>query len=112
MDAEFIGDTWFHTVQKGLRPTIFAPLFEGAINFGAGTGFLGYADWGNAQRDSFETVDLRAGIRGENWSVVGFVRNLTDEEYLEEVIPAVEFGGAFDHPGAERRYGVELSYRF
>ena len=105
------GDTWFHTVQKGVRPTVFAPLFEGSI-FGAVSGPLGFADYGNAQRDSFENVDVRAGIRSASWSVIAFARNVTDEDYLEEVIPAVEFGGAFDHPGAERRYGLELSYRF
>ncbi len=111
MDAQFVGDTWFHTVQEGVRPTVFAPLFEGSI-FGAGSGPLGYADYGNAQRDSFETVDVRAGVRAENWSIVGFARNVTDEEYLEEVIPAPEFGGTFDHPGAQNRYGLELSYQF
>jgi len=111
VDAQFIGDTWFHTVQKGVRPTVFAPLFVDSI-FGPESGPLGFADFGNAQRDSYETVDVRAGIRAENWSVVAFARNVTDEEYLEEVIPATEFGGAFDHPGAERRYGLELSYRF
>ncbi len=65
-----------------------------------------------SRRFSFENVDVRAGIRSENWSVIAFARNVTDEDYLEEVIPAIEFGGAFDHPGAERRYGLELSYRF
>ena len=37
---------------------------------------------------------------------------LTDENYSEEVIPAPEFGGTFDHPGSQRRYGVELSLDF
>ena len=58
------------------------------------------------------TIDIRAGIQGDNWAVIGFARNITDEKYLEEVIPAPEFGGTFDHPGARRRYGVEVSYRF
>ena len=40
------------------------------------------------------------------------IRNLTDEEYLEEVITAPEFGGSFIHPGSLRRAGVELAYRF
>ncbi|MFP6814141.1 MAG: hypothetical protein VB949_00505 [Pseudomonadales bacterium] len=58
------------------------------------------------------TIDIRACIQGDNWAVIGFARNITDEKYLEEVIPAPEFGGTFDHPGARRRYGVEVSYRF
>jgi iron complex outermembrane receptor protein len=110
IDAQFIGETWFHTVQTGQRPTIFMPLFE--LGFGAGAGALGIADFSNAQRDSYFTVDLRAGVEGERWSVTAFASNLTDEKYLEEVIPAPEFGGSFDHPNARRRIGVEVGYRF
>lgn len=112
VDAQFVGDTWFHTVQKGVRPTIFSPLFEALSFFGPGSGPLGFANYENTQRDSYYTVDLRAGVQGENWSVTGFARNLTDEEYLEEVIPAPEFGGSFDHPAARARYGLEVSYSF
>ena len=36
-----------------------------------------------------------------------FVSNLTEKEYLEEVIPASEFGGSFDHPNSRRRAGVD-----
>lgn len=112
VDAQFVGETWFHTVQKGVRPTIFSPLFEALSFFGPGSGPLGFANYENTQRDSYYTVDLRAGVQGENWSVTGFARNLTDEEYLEEVIPAPEFGGSFDHPAARARYGLEVSYSF
>ena len=38
--------------------------------------------------------------------------NLTDEDYLEEIIPAPEFGGSFIHDSAGRISGVDLSYRF
>jgi iron complex outermembrane receptor protein len=110
VDAQFIGETWFHTVQTGLRPTIFMPLIE--LAFGPGAGGLGVADYSNAQRDSYFTVDVRAGLEGEHWSVVAFASNVTDEKYLEEVIPAPEFGGTFDHPNARRRIGVEVGFRF
>jgi len=110
VDAQFIGKTWFHTVQEGVRPTIFMPLFE--LGFGEGAGALGIADFSNARRDAYATVDVRVGIQGESWTVTGFVSNLTDEDYLEEVIPAPEFGGSFNHPGSRRRYGVEVSFRF
>ncbi len=110
IDAQFIGETWFHTVQAGQRPTIFMPLFE--IGFGPGAGALGTADYTNAQRDAYFTVDMRVGIESERWSVTAFASNLTDEKYLEEVIPAPEFGGTFDHPNARRRVGVEVGYRF
>lgn len=110
VDAQFIGETWFHTVQTGQRPTIFMPLFE--LGFGAGAGALGTADFSNAQRDSYFTVDVRAGLDGERWSIAAFASNVTDEKYLEEVIPAPEFGGTFDHPNARRRIGVEVGFRF
>jgi len=110
VDAQFIGETWFHTVQEGLRPTIFMPLFE--MGFGAGAGALGTAEYSVAQRDAYATVNLRAGLQGENWSVTAFASNLTDEKYLEEVIPAPEFGGSFDHPNARRRVGVEVGFSF
>ena len=111
VDAQFIGETWFHTVQTGLRPTIFMPLFEISL-FGPGAGGLGVADYSNAQRDSYFTVDVRAGLEGERWSVAAFASNVTDEKYLEEVIPAPEFGGTFDHPNARRRIGVEVGFSF
>jgi iron complex outermembrane receptor protein len=109
-DARFVGKTWFHTVQGGQRPTIFMPLFE--LGFGAGAGGLGIADFEVARRDEFAIVDLRLGVGGKRWSLIGFVANLTDKQYLEEVIPAPEFGGNFDHPGAERRFGAEFNIRY
>ena len=86
------------------------PLFE--LGFGEGAGALGIAEFSNARRDEYTTVDLRIGIRGDNWALTVFGANLTDEKHLEEVIPAPEFGGSFDHPGSQRRYGVELSLDF
>jgi len=55
---------------------------------------------------------LRVGIETEHWSIIGFARNLTNKAYLEEIIPAPEFGGSFIHPGSLRTYGVELIGRF
>lgn len=96
LDWRRTGPTWFHTIQNNRRPTIF--------------GFAG--DYSLTDRDAFDTVNLRLGIESEQWSLVAFARNLFDEEYLEEIIPAPEFGGTFDHPAARRAYGVEASYRF
>ncbi len=112
IDARFVGKTWFHTVQEGLRPTIFMPLFELGDVFGPGFGDLGIAEYSVSRRDAFATVELRVGVQADNWTLTGFVTNLTNEKYVEEVIPAPEFGGSFDHPGSQRRYGVELEYRF
>ena len=110
VDAQFIGATWFHTVQEGQRPTIFQPLFE--LGFGAGAGALGIADFSNARRNKYHTVDVRLGVSGEGWALTAFASNITNQKYLEEVIPAPEFGGSFDHPGAQSRYGVEVSFDF
>ena len=110
VDAQWVGETWFHTVQVGERPTIFMPLFE--LGFGAGAGALGTAEYSNARRDEYATVNLRVGLAGEKWTLTAFVFNLTDEKYLEEVIPAPEFGGVFNHPGSQRRAGLEVSFRF
>jgi iron complex outermembrane receptor protein len=110
LNGRWTGETWFHTVQTGQRPTIFMPLFE--LGFGPGTGGLGIAEYSVARRDSFGLIDMRVGFGNENWTVTAFATNITDERYLEEVIPAPEFGGNFNHPGTERRLGLELSYRY
>ena len=115
IDAQFVGETWFHTVQEGQRPTIFMPLFEDGFiiqGFGAGGGPNGTADYSVARRDTYSTVNLRLGLEGENWTITAFALNLSDEKYLEEVIPAPEFGGSFDHPNARRRVGVEVGFSF
>ena len=110
LDAQRIGKTWFHSIQEGQRATIFQPLFESG--FGSGAGTQGRADYSNARRDSYTKANLRIGISGQHWSIAGFVHNLTDEKYLEEVIPAPEFGGSFDHPGTLRRAGLEVGFNF
>lgn len=109
-DAQVIGPTWFHTVQGGDRATIFNPLFE--LGFGAGAGGLGTGNFATAQRDSYLTLDVRAGFQNDHWSLMAFASNLTNENYLEEVIPAPEFGGSFLAPGSQRRVGVEAALKF
>ena len=110
IDAKFARIHLGLLFQEGQRPTIFQPLFE--LGIGPGAGALGIAEYSVALRDSYYTVDLRTGFEGKTWSVTAFVSNLTDEKYVEEVIPAPEFGGTFDHPNARRRYGLEVGFRF
>lgn len=114
-DGQWVGPTWFHTVQGGDRATIFNPLFEignPAVGFGPGSGGLGVGNFANARRAEYFTLNLRAGLVSDNWSVTAFVDNATDEDYVEEVIPAPEFGGSFNFPGSKRRAGLEFSYKF
>lgn len=109
-DWRLTGPTWFHTVQNQTEPTLFSALLP--ISALGLPGFVGDAKFDRARRDSFSVVDLRAGIQGKSWKIVAFADNLLDKKYLAEVIPAIEFGGAFISPGARRRYGVEIGYKF
>ena len=107
-DAQVTGPTNFQTVQGGDQATIFNPLFQAGAGFGA----LGTANFSDAERDTFFTIDLRATLQADRWAFSVFADNVTDETILEEVIPAIEFGGNFVAPGAQRRIGAEASYKF
>jgi iron complex outermembrane receptor protein len=104
VDFQHVGDMWFHTLQGEATPTIW-DAFEG------GGGFI-TQDFSKAKRDAYDTVNLRIGFEAERWSATVWGRNITDEEYLEEVIPAAEFGGSFIHPAATATYGADFTYRF
>jgi iron complex outermembrane recepter protein len=60
-------------------------------------------------RDPLDLLDVRAGIRGgERWELTGWVKNLTDEDWIaEEANP-----NGIVYYGKPRQYGVELTYRF
>jgi len=110
VDWRLTGPTWFHTVQDQVKPTLFSGLLP--ISALMAPAFVGDANFDRSRRDSFSVVDLRAGIQGKRWKIVGFADNVLNKKYLSEVIPAIEFGGAFISPGARRRYGVEIGYKF
>lgn len=95
-DYRLTGPTWFHTVQDNTVPTQFG--FD--------------ANFNNSQRDSYGILNLRAGVQFDQFSVTAFATNLTDNNFLGEVIPAPEFGGSFVAPGAPRAYGLELRAKF
>ena len=104
LEYSYKGDVWYHTVQDDVVP---ATLFGGPpANFGQTGG------QGGTMVNGYGLTNLRVGLRGDTWSVTAFARNLTDEEFVAEVIAAPEFGGAFVAPGTQRRAGVEVSYRF
>ena len=96
-DVSAVGETWFHVVQDQQRAT----LFEGAAS-----------DFTPTRRDSYTVLNVRAGVENDWLSAVVFAKNATEEVYLEEVIPAPEFGGTFIHPADLRRVGLELTARF
>ncbi|HKS54167.1 MAG TPA: TonB-dependent receptor [Steroidobacteraceae bacterium] len=96
LDASFTGETWFSAVQDDSVVTEF--------------GVPG--DYSKTSRDPFTVLNARLGISAEKWEVTAWARNLTDEEYLAEVIPAPEFGGTFSHEAPGRAIGLDLKYSF
>ena len=101
-DWQYVGETWFHTLQGEQTPTIWQEFF--------GPGLL--QDFTNSERDAYDTLNLRMGVEAESWTLTAWGRNVTDERYLEEIIPAPEFGGSFNHQSAGASYGLDLSYNF
>jgi iron complex outermembrane recepter protein len=109
-DYRITGPTWFHTVQDQTRATIFSQLLP--ISALALPGFVGNANYSVAKRDAFGVLNLRFGLEGENWNLTAFADNMLDRKYINEAIPAIEFGGSFISPGARRLIGVEVGYKF
>ena len=109
LDWQYVGETYFHSLQGEQTPTIWD--FFGTLGGGVPAG-PHPVDFTNATRDAYDTLNLRISLDSENWTVALWSKNLTDETYLQEVIPTPEFGGSFLHPSALRSYGVDFSYRF
>jgi iron complex outermembrane recepter protein len=91
-----VGPTWFHVIQGQDNPTLF--------------GVPG--NYTNSERDKYSTIDARVAMANDHWTVALVAKNLGDEKFLQEVIPAPEFGGDFIHPGSERRLSFEVGYKF
>ncbi|MBB6124876.1 TonB-dependent receptor [Sphingobium subterraneum] len=95
-DARMVGPTPFHTVQDNTVPTIFALP----------------ANYKNSTRATYTTVNVRAGIETDHWSLSAYATNLFNQRSIEEAVVAPEFGGDFVAPSPLRRYGVEASFKF
>ena len=109
-DYRLTGPTWFHSVQNQEKPTLFSGLLPiSALQLPA---FVGNARYDVTRRKAFGIVNLRAGLEGSNWAVAVFANNLLDKKWLNEVIPAIEFGGSFISPGQRRVIGGEVSFKF
>jgi len=109
-DYRITGPTWFHSFQDQEAPTLFSGLLP--ISALALPDFVGNANYGVAKREAFGVLNLRAGIETDNLSIAIFANNALNRKYLNEVIPAIEFGGSFISPGARRLVGVEAGFRF
>jgi iron complex outermembrane receptor protein len=102
LDVRGTGPTWFSDVQKQSEPTVFEATF----------GALGLGNYAKTERDAFATVNLHVGLERENWTFTVYGTNILNKQYLSEVIPAPEFGGAFVSPAQGSRFGATLGYRF
>jgi iron complex outermembrane receptor protein len=100
LDASFVGETWFHPVQAERLPNLFT-----AFGFGQG-------EFSKMKRAPYSVLNLRVSLQGERWRVTAWGRNLADEEYLAEIIPAPEFGGSFIHDAPGDSYGLDVEFRF
>jgi iron complex outermembrane recepter protein len=109
-DYRITGPTWFHSFQNQTSPTLFSGLLPGSAL--ALPAFVGDADYSVSQREAFGVLNLRAGVEVGNFTATVFAENALNREYLNEVIPAIEFGGSFISPGAQRLIGVEVGYNF
>jgi len=112
VDWQYVGKMWFHTLQDQTDENgnvIETPTIWQA--FPGNPPFVG-SDMSKTQRDSYNTLNARLSFSNQNWIFTAWGRNLTDEDYLQEVIPAPEFGGSFIHPSSLRAYGLEVTYQF
>ncbi|UAB77652.1 TonB-dependent receptor [Erythrobacter sp. SCSIO 43205] len=109
-DYRITGPTWFHSFQDQTSPTLFSGLLP--ISALALPAEVGNANYSVAEREAFGVLNLRAGIEMGQLTATVFAENALNREYLNEVIPAIEFGGSFISPGARRLVGVEVGYRF
>ncbi len=100
VDGEFVGETWFSPVQNETLPNLFT-----------GYGF-GNGNFARQKRDAYAAVNVRLGVSGDSWSVTGWGRNVGNSDYLQEIIPAPEFGGSFIHQSPGDSYGVDVTYKF
>jgi iron complex outermembrane receptor protein len=63
---------------------------------------------GIPSRDPLDLLQMRLGLKiGDGWSITGWVRNLTDEQYYEEVVVP-----DFAFQGRPRSYGVDVRKDF
>lgn len=109
IDYQYVGETYFHTLQGEQVPTIWD--FFGTLGGGVPPG-PHPVDFSKASRDAYDTINLRISLDAENWNLALYGKNITGEDYLQEVIPAPEFGGTFIHPSAQESYGIDFTYRF
>jgi iron complex outermembrane receptor protein len=110
LDASFVGETWFHPVQQDTVPNLFTGIDTNGDGINDTT--FGQGEFSKQKRDPYAVMNARLGVSNGTWGVTAWGRNITDEKYLQEIIPAPEFGGSFIHDSPGSSYGVDVSYSF
>jgi len=100
LDVMYAGETWFSPVQDETLPNFFTA-------FGYGNG-----EFSRQKRDPYAIANINFVISNGVWTLNLWGKNVTNEEYLEEIIPAPEFGGSFIHDSYGRAYGLNVSRKF
>ena len=74
--------------------------------------FTGDLDKARVQ-DGFELVNLRTGLRGENWMLMLYGRNITDESYASggAVVPLAQ-GSFFRYLSRGEVWGIQAAWEF
>ena len=114
-DASFLTPRNAPEFTWGLGGTLSIPMGEGSLDIFAKYTKIDEVDTNllnlrQAKVDERKDVAASVGYYTENWSVVAFGRNLTDERY-ETFFPVATLfaAGVVNRP---RTYGVEFSYDF
>lgn len=73
-----------------------------------------YYDAGNREEESYELVNLRAGVKRGNWSADVWMRNAGDEEYIPVAFQAnpADASAFVGENGAPRTWGFSLRLSF
>lgn len=78
-----------------------------------GFGKFYYSEQNVRSQGAYSLANLRAGLRGRQWSIEAWMRNAFDEDYVPLAIPyALAPSGFIGESGAPRTVGVSLGLRF
>ena len=111
-DYRITGPTWFHTVQDQSRPTVFSALLPVSLFALLPPALLAMAIISLPSVTLLACSTCASVLKAKNWSLMAFADNMLDRKYINEAIPAIEFGGSFISPGARRLIGVEAGMKF
>ena len=98
-------------VERLVVPTVMDPLRADWRDVQAAAVALSAQGKEDEARDTVRAF-ARLGVSNDTWGVTAWGRNITDEKYLQEIIPAPEFGGSFIHDSPGAAFGVDVRYSF